>query len=459
MKYLKFKGLLQKDGWISEPYVAIDAEGKISAITQEKPDHQEIEEVNGFAIPGIPNAHSHAFQYAMAGLAEVHATHQLADNFWSWRESMYQLACSVSPDDLQAIAEMLYAEMLRHGYTSVAEFHYVHHDQNGKPFENLAEMGERLVEAAKNTGIHLTLVPIFYQKGGLGIEPSERQKRFISKNADEYFKLWEASKKACSYYENASMGIGIHSIRAVETADILKTLNSTQQNLPVHIHVSEQLKEIEDTVAYLGKRPVEWFLENTQMNENFQLVHATHLTDEEVAGIAQTGAQVVICPTTEGNLGDGLFKLKQFQNQNGKWCIGTDSHVSLNPLEELRLLDYGQRLTSHQRNIFTSENQGDSGLYALQQAVLHGEKAMGNNRKDFFEAGTPLNALILDGSAPLLATSNFKNMASTVVYSTDVSMFLGTLVNGEWKVRSQKHVEGKNITSRFLQTIKQLKNR
>ena len=255
----------------------------------------------------------------MAGLAERHEGTGVPDDFWSWRDAMYKLALSVNPDQFEAIATMLYAEMLRHGYTSVAEFHYVHHDQNGKKYNNLAEMGSRLVSAAKKVGLKITLIPIFYQKGGFGKEPTYEQRRFISSTIEEYQKLYEASEKATQFYDGANIAIGIHSMRGVEPELIKRVASEFPKEVPFHIHISEQLKEIEDSKAYLNKRPVEWMLDNIDMNDRFHLVHATHLTKEETIGIAKTGANVVLCPSTEGNLGDGIFPLAAISTK--RWTM------------------------------------------------------------------------------------------------------------------------------------------
>ncbi len=391
-----------------------------------------ITKINGYALPGFQNAHSHAFQYAMAGLAEIHPVIQRADNFWSWRDKMYQIALTINPDQLEAIAAMLYCEMLRHGYTHVAEFHYLHHDKNGKPFANLAEMGERLAAAAQKAGIKITLVPMFYQKGGFGKEPEEHQRRFICQSADDYWKLLEASKAAVSNYEGASLGFGVHSLRAVHGQELIQVLKDGPKDLPFHIHIAEQLKEVEDCLEFSGKRPVEYLFDKAEVNDRFHLVHATHLNDNEVELIASSEAHVVLCPTTEGNLGDGLFRFRDYKALNGKWSIGTDSHVSLNPLEELRLLDYGQRLISHQRDTFV-EQSGDSGVYGFDQALLGGRKAMGNLEESYFGVGQPFDAVVFDADAPILTTSSNKNLLSTIIYSGDVSMVLGTMVDGKWK--------------------------
>ena len=225
MKTYSFKGLLQRGGWLENPLVTIDVHGTITDISENSPTKADIS-IDGYALPGFQNAHSHAFQYGMAGLAEVHQGQKASDDFWSWREAMYGLALRVDPDQMEAIAAMVYSEMVRHGYTHVAEFHYLHHDQNGRKYSNVAEMGSRLVAAAQRAGINITLIPIFYQKGGFGQDPNDRQRRFISPDIETYFRLLEASRNACSYYEGATTGVGIHSLRGVEPNDVADVAKS-----------------------------------------------------------------------------------------------------------------------------------------------------------------------------------------------------------------------------------------
>jgi formimidoylglutamate deiminase len=455
-KYLVAK-LLQNEGWKENVLIEVNSAGVITGIVEKSEDKEAIK-LNGTCLPGFQNAHSHAFQYAKAGLAENHSTSGVRDDFWSWREAMYQLALSVTPDEMEAIAAMLYSEMVRHGYTNVAEFHYVHHDKNGQEYANLAEMGEKLISAAYTAGINITLVPIFYQKGGFGKQPTEGQRRFISPTIDEYVRLLEASGNACSGHKHANLGIGIHSMRGVDPAEIKLLANSGPQDLPFHIHVSEQLKEIEDCIHYTGKRPVEWLLDNISLSERYHLVHATHLTNEETIGIAAKNANVVLCPTTEGNLGDGLFPLINYSAHNGAWSIGTDSHVGLNPFEEIRLLDYGQRLTTHKRDILAGKN-GKSGENAIAQVTEAGRKAMGNDRVSYFEVGGAFNACIIDAEAPLLANTSDTNLLSSIIYTSDVRHINQTIVNGEvvWDGVEQKNRS--SIVDKFNQTIKRLSNR
>jgi len=455
LKYFQFKSLLQQNGWLSPAYVGVDENGMIQYLSSDPPQESTaIEFVNGFALPGFQNAHSHAFQYAMAGLAENHAS-GADDDFWTWREEMYKCALSVDPDQAEAIAAMLYAEMVRHGYTHVAEFHYLHHDKNGKPYSNLAEMGSRMVAAAKTAGIKITLVPVFYQKGGFGADPQPRQKRFISKTVDEYFHLLDDSAHAIKNQLHAQLGFSVHSLRAVELKDIVTTYNQGPKNIPFHLHVAEQKKEVEDCLAYCKKRPMQWLLENLPVNERFHLVHSTHLDDEELRKLATSKANVVLSPSTEGNLGDGIFRMKEYVKLGGHWCIGTDSHIGLNPFEEFRMIDYRQRLTTNKRNTIS----GDAAQYFVNESVQQGRKAMGSMTSDHFEIGKPLDALLINATTHLLADTSEKNRLASVMYTSDSSRNLGTIVNGRWVVKNQHHQAGHEIKTAFSKAMKELKNR
>lgn len=455
MKFFRFKKLLTDNGWQDDVSLEIDGEGLIRAMAgRPVGPGPNTEVVNGFAVPGFQNAHSHAFQYAMAGVAEIHSN-AANDDFWAWRETMYQIALSISPDDVETIATMLYSEMARHGYTHVAEFHYLHHDKNGGKYNNPAELGGRLVAAAEKSGIKITLVPVFYQRGGFGQPPHERQRRFVSKTIEEYVTLLEASKSVVAQSENAALGYGIHSLRAVTPEDVI-TVRGYDDTLPFHVHISEQKQEVADAEAYFGKRPVQWLLDNIAVGHNCHLVHATHLSQGELEGIANAQANVVLCPTTEGNLADGLFPLINYQRSNGRWCIGTDSHISLSPLEELRMLDYGQRAKTNKRSTFINEQQKDSGANAYRQSLINGRAAMGNTNEAYFKIGGPLDAMVYDASHPLLAASSNNTLLSTIIYSADAAFNLGTLVNGRWVNKHNQYFNQEKVRADFLNTLNRL---
>ncbi len=455
LKYFRFEALLQREDWLLPAYVGVDEAGLILYLSnQPPPEGSAIEAVTGYAIPGFQNSHSHAFQYAMAGLAENHPA-AIDDDFWTWREEMYKLALMVSPEETEAIAAMLYTEMLRHGYTHVAEFHYLHHNKDGKPYANLAEMGERMVAAANTAGIKITLVPVFYQKGGFGLDPQERQRRFISRTLEDYFRLLDASIMMVKKCADASLGFSVHSLRAVEFHDIIKTFEHGPKELPFHIHVAEQRREVTDCLAFCGRRPMQWLLENLPVNDRFHLVHSTHLDDKELLGVTSSKANVVLCPSTEGNLGDGFFRMKEFYESGGHWSIGTDSHIGLNPLEEFRMIDYRQRLITNKRNTF----MGDAGKYLINSACESGRKAMGLNSKDHFTMGHPLDAVVIDSNSSLVGTSSLKNLLATIVFSGDSNINLGTMVNGRWIVNKQHHRDYTRIKQEFVAALANLGNR
>jgi formimidoylglutamate deiminase len=453
-KLFRFTGVLTDSGWLEPGYVGVDARGLICSLSDKAPESpMAIESVHGYALPGFQNAHSHAFQYAMAGLAERHLA-GTTDDFWSWREQMYRCALSLDPEQAEAVAAMLYSEMLRSGYTHVAEFHYLHHDKTGRPYDNLVEMGERLVAAAATAGIGITLIPVFYQKGGFGMDPQPRQKRFISRTVDEYLKLLDASASAVRAYAEAKLGMSVHSLRAVEGLDLVRTLDEGPKTLPFHIHVAEQLKEVQDCQQYTGQRPMEWLFKHVEVGKRFHMVHCTHLSDAEITWLAGSGASAVLCPSTEGNLGDGFFRMKEYYRMNGRWSIGTDSHIGLNPLEEFRTIDYRQRLLSHQRNTFDN----DGAAYMVTESVQSGRRAMGVETEQLFATGQRFDALVADAGAPLMQAHPAQARLSAMVYTGDPSQWLGTLTGGEWKVKNGRHVERQGIQSRFERAMRNLRD-
>ena len=366
MRTVRFSRLLMQDGWKDNVSLSIDDSGKIISFVSNPPE--ALIEIHGPAIPGFINCHSHAFQYAMAGLAENINPHH--DDFWSWREIMYSIARFITPQQLFSIAAMLYSEMLRNGFTHVVEFHYLHHDPSGAPYSQLTEMSEQLLRAAESVGIGITLVPIFYQKGGFGLDPDEAQKRFISGTLEEYSLLVDGCTKLLAQFENSNIGYGIHSLRAVDPEDVIKCFDKYEAKGPFHLHISEQPKEVEECLNFHGMRPVEWLLNNIDVSENTHLVHATHLVAGEINKIVGSGAHVVLCPSTEGNLGDGIFPFEAFKKNGGKYSIGTDSHIGLSPMEELRWLDYQQRLVSNKRAYL--EDQGSIGDQLYKNSVSGG---------------------------------------------------------------------------------------
>lgn len=451
VKFFEFAGACLRDSFISPCVIGIDDNGVIRHLSKTLPaEKAEVEKVNGVLLPGFQNAHSHAFQYAMAGMAEIHKP-GAADDFWSWREAMYQCALSFDPDQIQSVATALYIEMLKKGYTHVAEFHYLHHDKHGKPYGNIAETSVALIAAAAEAGIKITIVPVFYQKGGFEKHAQPRQRRFIFESVDQYFKLLTETKAVTEKITTARLGFGVHSLRAANPQDVIEIEKNGPANIPFHLHAAEQLKEVDDCIAYLKQRPVEWLLNNLQLSERFNIVHCTHLSDDEVARLAASKANVVLCPGTEGNLGDGIFRLTDFTRANGNWCIGTDSHISLNPLEDLRWLDYTQRLITHKRNTFN-----DGGFHMLEKAFTQGQRAMGYNSGNFFAPGQPLDGVVYDNNIGLLADTNPKYIIPRILYNADSSWINGTLVNGQWIVKNRFHKEADRANRIFSETLRSI---
>jgi len=262
-----------------------------------------------------------------------------------------------------------------------------------------------------------------------------------------------------SHYSDASIGCGVHSLRAVEPTLISHLYAELEEGVSFHMHVSEQKKEVEEALEYLGSRPIEWLNEYMELDEDCHLVHCTHILKKEMSILTRSKSNVILCPSTEGNLADGFFPLSGYQLGGGPWSIGSDSHIGLNPMEELRLLDYGQRLKTHRRDIYVDADHGDSGAYALRQMVKNGRKSMSIRQKNFFDLDQPLDALILDATAPLLDACSLPHLTSTIVYASDVGMYLGTMVNGRWVVQKGKHKRGDLLKKNFGKAIKLLRNR
>ncbi|GIV36946.1 MAG: formimidoylglutamate deiminase [Cyclobacteriaceae bacterium] len=425
MKYFRFTALLQSQGWLQPAYVGVDANGRVGYLSNQPPaEPAALETAEALVLPGFPNAHSHAFQYAMAGYAERHPPGS-TDDFWTWRQTMYRCALSLTPDAMEQIAYACYRQMLLHGYTHVVEFHYLHHDEQGKPYANPAEMGERLIAAAARSGIGITLIPVFYQKGGFGQPALPEQRRFICPTPDAYFRLLDDAQRAVKHYDRAALGFGVHSLRAAEPAAIKEIMRHASADMPFHIHAAEQKKEVEDCLKHIGKRPVGWILENLPAGSNAHLVHCTHLCNEEVHNLAASGAHVVLCPSTEANLGDGIFRLKDYVNAGGQFSIGSDSQIGLNPLEELRWLDYTQRLTTHQRSTFA-----DGGLTLMRQVIFSGRDAAGLTSDDFFETGHSFDALVCYTSPDFRFQAD--DALARLIYHTAAVAGVRTLLSGRW---------------------------
>jgi formiminoglutamate deiminase len=326
------------------------------------------------AIPGLGNLHSHGFQRGMAGLAETRGPE--GDNFWTWREVMYRFLDRLGPDDVEAITAQAYVEMLEGGFTRVGEFHYLHHDPSGRPYANVSELAGRVAAAAHATGIGLTLLPVFYAHGNFGgAAPTHGQRRFLN-GVDGFARLFEASARAIANLDDANLGVAPHSLRAV-TPDELSHVVALAPGKPIHIHAAEQTKEVDDCVAWSGMRPVEWLLEKARVDAHWCLVHATHMTRSETKRLAASGVVAGLCPITEANLGDGIFPSTDYLVESGTFGLGTDSNVQIGAADELRGLEYAQRLSVRARNVLSREPGQSTGRTMFDGALEGGARALG----------------------------------------------------------------------------------
>ena len=373
--------VLLPTGWARDVRLTL-AGGKIASLQMDVVPEPG-DEHHKVMLPGMPNLHSHAFQRAMAGLTERrghnHSGAMIDDSFWSWRELMYRFALTMSPDDVEAVAAQLYVEMLEAGFTRVGEFHYLHHAPDGQPYANLAEMAERIASAANQAGIGLTLLPVFYAHSGFGGQaPTDGQRRFTHDIA-RYEVMLEASRRIISDQPGAVLGIAPHSLRAV-TPDELAALLPMAKGGPIHLHIAEQVKEVEDCLTSLKARPVAWLLDHMPVDERWCLIHATHMSADETMRLARTGAVAGLCPITEANLGDGIFNGPDFTGAGGRFGIGSDSNVEISLGGELRMLEYSQRLKHRARNVMggvysTGRSLFDRALQGGAQALQGGSDA------------------------------------------------------------------------------------
>ena len=407
-----------------------------------------------YILPGMPNLHSHAFQRAMAGRAEL-ATGG-GDDFWSWRETMYGYANRITPDQLQAVAAQLFMEMLKSGYTSVAEFHYLHHTGQGQPGIPSTDMADAVIDAAEETGIGLTLLPVLYMAADFDRpEPLPEQARFIN-NVDSFLSLFARLRGRQA--DNMKTGVAFHSLRAVPGRSLLEVLGILAEediDCPIHIHVAETRKEVEDCAGFYGLPPVRWLFENVDIDRRWCLVHATHLTDWEVNKLSASDCVAGLCPTTEANLGDGIFRFGDLFSGGGRFGIGSDSNISVSPVEELRWLEYGQRLITNRRNISATGAEPHVGKFLWVNAASGGARALGRNHYNPGAEDSP-DLIVLDEEHPLLYGKPAQEIIDSFVFSGNDNPVKNVKAGGQWVVRDGVHVNEQGISARYKKTIREL---
>ncbi len=427
-------------GWAREVLLQWDASGCLIAVTPGSVCPAGTPRARGPVLPGMPNLHSHAFQRAFAGLTEYRGAAQ--DSFWSWRMQMYRFANAITPQQLEAVATGLYVEMLEAGYTSVCEFHYLHHDTDGRRYADDATLSQALLRAAARAGIGLTLLPVLYQTAGFGSQPpKEDQRRFI-RQTDDMLALLERLTPAC-HAQGARLGLAPHSLRAVPPESLheaLQGLHALDATAPVHLHIAEQPAEVQACIAWSGQRPVQWLLDHAPVDARWCLVHATHITPDEIQRAARTGAVAGLCPTTEANLGDGIFDAQAWRAAGGRWGVGSDSHATVNAADELQMLEYGQRLMTRQRNLLARADQPSVATAMTLEAVAGGAQASARPI-DGLAAGRQADWVVLDANDPLLrGLPEAEAMLSAHVFASHRRSAIAEVwVAGQPRVREGRH--------------------
>lgn len=447
------------DGWRRNVLLEWDADGTLTAVT---PDTAEIpadvQKAAGPILPGMPNLHSHAFQRAMAGLTEYRAAsgNGATDNFWSWRDLMYRFAARITPEGLASVAQWLYIEMLKAGYTSVCEFHYVHHTPDGKRYTNQAELAQRVVDAASAAGIGMTMLPVLYQYSGFGASaPRDDQRRFIN-TPESLHELLAALRAARP--ENAALRYGVapHSLRAVSEQSLRALLDGLDRSAPVHIHIAEQTAEVDACIETEGARPVQWLLDRFDVDGRWCLVHATHVDANETLALAKSGAVAGLCLTTEANLGDGIFPAHEYLDAQGRIGVGSDSHIGVDWRAELRLLEYGQRLTRRQRNVLASAHRPYVADRLFDAALEGGARATGR-ATGALQAGHRADWLVLDPDHASIAGHAPNNWLSGVVFCEHgETPIRDVYAGGDKLVENRRHRDEEGAYARYRIALAEL---
>ena len=447
---------LTPEGWQDGVSIDVDAHGIVTAVTATGAA-ADADRLDGIVIPGMPNLHSHAFQRGMAGLTE--RAGPADDDFWTWRQTMYGFVDVLTPDQVEAIATQLYVEMVSAGYTSIVEFHYLHNAPGGDPYDDRAELSQRIARAASVAGIRLTLLPVLYQQGGFGGAPlTDAQQRFRLAT-DDWLALVQ-DLQATLEPTTQRAAVALHSLRAVAPeaqTDAVAGFRSLDPDGPIHIHIAEQPKEVADCEAWSGARPVAWLLDHHEVDGRWVLVHATHMTDAETAAAAKTGAIAGLCPTTEANLGDGVFRLTDWQAAGGAWGVGSDGNTSIDPREELRWLEYGQRLTGLRRAVAAREPGASVGAALWRDAVAGGAAAMGQPVGSI-APGHAADLVVLDPNHAALTDRNEDEILDSLVFAGLDSPVKEVRVGGKTVVQHGRHPAANAAATAYTAAMQQIRD-
>jgi formimidoylglutamate deiminase len=453
MGSLWFESALLPAGWSRDVRLTA-ADGRIERVLTGVPPGAD-DERHGIAVPGLANLHSHAFQRGLAGLTERRGNG--GDSFWTWRELMYRFLERVGPEELEALAALAFAEMLEGGFTRVGEFHYLHHDRDGRPFADPGELAARLAAAAARTGIGLTLLPTLYAHGGFGgAPPGERQRRFLN-DPERFARIVEASRRIAGALPGACVGVAAHSLRAVTPPELAQVVALARGSV-IHIHVAEQLREVDDCLAWSGRRPVQWLLENAPVDERWCLVHATHATASELQGVASRGAVVGLCPVTESSLGDGIFSAAAFLAAGGRSGIGTDSNIRIDAAEELRTLEYSQRLAQRARNVLAAAPGASTGRSLFDAALAGGSAALREAGPEpaGLVAGASLDVVSLARDHPALIGRHGDETLDSWIFAGDRGLIDCVWRAGVKLVSGGRHRDRAGVQARYAEALRRL---
>ncbi|MGI9369534.1 MAG: formimidoylglutamate deiminase [Ruegeria sp.] len=406
----------------------------------------------GVLLPALGNLHSHAFQRAMAGMTEVRAAGK--ESFWTWRTLMYRFLDRLTPEQVEAIAALVYMEMQEAGYASVGEFHYVHHQPGGAPYAQLSELSQRIYSAAGLTGIGLTHLPVLYSYGGVQQEPLSGGQLRFGNDVERYLRLVEECRVlAPNVNADTRVGIAPHSLRATSPDDLQRVLAQALDG-PVHIHISEQLKEVSDVESAMGKRPVAWLLDNADVNDRWCLIHATHMTDDETRALARSGAVAGLCPITEANLGDGIFNGKTYIESGGSFGVGSDSNVRISLTEELRTLEYSQRLRDMARTVLVP-SEGSVGQTLYTGAARGGAQALGRDAGEI-AVGRLADLVAINREHPTLCALQDHQLLDGLCFAASDSVVTDLWSAGRHMVQDGRHIARDAIISTYKSHISKL---
>lgn len=455
-RLLRFDSLLGPDGWLTPGYLDFDSRGRIEYVGKTPSPGLQTENYGGIAIPGMPNLHSHAFQRAIAGRGE---RGRGKDSFWTWRKAMYDCALQLTPAQVEAISAWCYVEMLEAGMTSVGEFHYLHHDPEGRSYANPAEMSLRVAEAANLAGIGLTHLPVFYAHSGIGAAPTEAQRRFVHSDPDTFLALLDRLEMPAGHMLRR-VGIAPHSLRAVTMAELhalLAGMAPRDDRAPVHIHIAEQRAEVEACQEHLGARPVDYLLDHAAVDAHWCLVHATHVVAEEVQRMARSGACLGLCTSTEANLGDGSFPLPEYLAAGGTMGIGSDSQIEVDPCAELRWAEYQHRLREQRRAVLAGLGDGSPhpGRLLWETSAKGGAQALGQDCGQL-APGKLADVVVLDPTHPRMLEVRRDLRLDAFVFSAGPGAVRDVMVGGRWQVRNGEHLRRREIYADFAGVMKQL---